>query len=224
MYDFDYDASKPMERKYSAGKCLNAPYRQSPVKDMERSRPREITPLRETVRVMPPVDVRRVAPPVDSTTTDHTSDNDSSISGTTEDETTDDQVQPGRYNFVPAFGFNNPPMRPNHSDTRLYDPRSFQRIDSSRTGNQSDISRPGAQDNVSESFDGRNDSQVFSSPSEIGARQRSEEQTNTSEGPVPQVPPMPKEFQRPQRTSPVKDLPWPHGPPPPYSQENKFVV
>ncbi|XP_045164487.2 uncharacterized protein LOC123528660 [Mercenaria mercenaria] len=224
VYDFDFEA-KPVERKYSEGKILNTAYRQSPVKDIDRSRPREITPLRETVRVMPPI----VAAPVESTTTDHTSDNDSSISETTEDDTTDDQTHPGRYNFVPGYSYNNPPaVRPNISNTRLYDPRNFQRIDNpgSSTGNQSDKFRPSAQNSLSESFDGRNNSEMFrSSPNaNVYAQPSTDEQTYRKEGPVPQVPPMPKEFQRAERSSPSKELLWPHGPPPPYSEENKFVV
>lgn len=201
-----------MERKYSAGKTLNTPYRQSPIKDVERSRPREITPLRETVRVMPPMS----SLPVDSTTTDQTSDNESSMSGTTEDDTTDDQSHPGRYQFAPGFNYNNPSaVRPNVSNTRLYDPRNFQRVDNPAqgSGNQSDKFQLNAQNSLTESFSGRNDSQVFrSQPSNDFSSEQN------TEGPVPQVPPMPKEFQRTQKTSPPKELPWPRSPPPPYSE------
>lgn len=231
VYDFDYE-KKPMERKYSGGKSLNNPYRQSPVKDIDRSQPREITPLRETVRVMPPKDKGRVAH-LDSTT-DQTSENeyDSSLTGSSDEETTtDDQMMAhvGRgYNFVPNFSIKNPPpVKPNSSNTRLYDPRNFQRIDNPRTGSQTPSSQvPAAQNDLSCN---KNSSQVLSASQVLGAStkeesQRTEEPESPKEGPVPQVPPMPKEFQRPQLqqqpvrgTSPPKELPWPHGAPPPYN-------
>lgn len=216
VYDFDFE-TKPMERKYSAGKSFSAPYRQSPSKELERSQPREITPLRETVKILPAL----VAGPFDSTTTDQTSDNDSSMSGTTEDDTTDDQIHPGRYQFVPGYSYNkSPSVRPNNSNLRLYDPRNFQRVEN--VSNQSDKLTTGAQNG--ESFIGRNDSQVIrSSPNDFSVQSYDEEQTS-KEGPVPQVPPMPKEFQRTQMPTGGAELPWPHEPPPPYSEKNKYSV
>ncbi|KAL4226900.1 hypothetical protein ACF0H5_014878 [Mactra antiquata] len=217
VYDFDFESS-PLERKYSAGKVLNTPNRQSPNREVDKLKKREITPLRETVRVMPPVD-RRNLPVVDSTTTDHTSDNDSSMSGTTEDDTTDDQLPHARYNMIPAYGFVNPgsaPIRPTDSNNRQYDPRSFQQIEDPRNAGhigQSDISGPSAQ--IDRTGAG---SRMRFEPATIPHESFSKQEEK--EGPVPQVPPMPKEFQR----TDSKDLPWPHGPPPPYSAENKFVV
>lgn len=213
MYDFDFESS-PLERKYSAGKSLNTSNRQSPNKEIDRLRKREITPLREPVRVMPPID-RRNLPVVDSTTTDHTSDNDSSISETTEDDTTDDQMHHGRYNYIPNYGYANPTqgMRPNDPNSRQYDPRSFQQIDESRNAGQvgqSDNSGPSAQVDRTVGMKMRNDSANLLSTSGVDSPAL---QDDSKEGPVPQVPPMPKEFQR----KDSKDLPWPHGPPPPYS-------
>lgn len=221
VYDFDFETN-PLERKYSAGKSLNTPHRQTPITEMELARPREITPLRETVKVMPP----GVAGPLDSTT-DQTSDNDSSVSETTEDDTTDDQINAPRYNYVPGYNYNKPAVvRPNTSNTRLYDPRNFQRIETPVTvpGNQGDNCQQAAQ--ISDSFHRRTDSQglLLSQSKDPSSQSNVDEETSCKEGPVPQVPPMPKEFQRTRGPSPGRELPWPHGPPPPYSEENKFVV
>lgn len=209
VYDFDFE-TKPMERKYSAGKTFSTPYRQSPSQELERSRPRE------TVKILPAL----VPGPFDSTTTDQTSDNDSSMSDTTEDDTTDDQIHPGRYQFVPGYSYNkSPSVRPNTSNQRLYDPRNFQRVEI--VSNQSD--KVGAQN--SDSFSGRNDSQVIrSSPNDFSVQSYEEEQTSCKEGPVPQVPPMPKEFQRTQMPTGSAELPWPHEPPPPYSEAQRYNV
>jgi len=52
------------------------------------------------------------------------------------------------------------------------------------------------------------------------------ETESAREGPMPQVPSQPRNLQRadPGRGTPPRELPWPDGPPPPYTPTQKFVV
>ncbi|KAH3881492.1 uncharacterized protein LOC127880644 isoform X2 [Dreissena polymorpha] len=229
VYDFDYEPNK-LERKFSAGKSQQS--RRSPVKDIDRTKPREITPLRETIRVLPPLGGgQRVMAPMDSTT-DHTSDNESSYSDTTEDDTTtDDQMGTGTMQYGPPLGFFNP-SSDKLATSRLYDSNAFQRIDNdiekislTQSRNvQSDQRAALCDDTVDHSQpvpptrnessrsiqNKRPDDAVHPQPSE-----------SAKEGPMPQVPSQPRDI---HRMGPRVTPPWPHGPPPPYSAGEKFVV
>lgn len=218
VYDFDY--SRPMERTYSAGKSRSSPHRDSPVKDISVyqqkkreisppidffQRPREITPLRETVRVMHP----------DTTTTDQTSDNESSYSDSS-DYATDDQFIPTRpYRISPPHAMQNKGgQRPNDSNMRYYDPSNFQRIDNSRGLSQDKSQEPGSfkrldgygqneEINISDiSPDFKRVNFYSSSPTkEMVSVSPPDFVSPSKEGPVPQVPPLPKNFSRPQTSS-----------------------
>ncbi|XP_052780341.1 uncharacterized protein LOC128217309 [Mya arenaria] len=256
VYDFDYEP-QPLERKYSAGKSRTLPANQSPVKDVDKIRPREITPLKETVRVLGPGIQPRIPPQIDSTT-DHTSDNDSSFSETTEDDTTDDQTVQSNLRYAPPLGFYNPGggFRQVDPNSRVYDPSNFQRIDNRSIQNPSNKTNP--QSAQSDSLSAirtdvdhvpepplRNESNRSFRTEPVQHPQRNAESSialqksfvneneakptptteSAREGPMPQVPSVPREIQRAgPRISPQRELPWPHGPPPPYSPAEKFVV
>lgn len=225
VYDFDYEPNK-LERKFSAGKSQQS--RRSPVKDIERTRPREITPLRETIRVLPSIGGgQRVMAPIDSTT-DHTSDNESSYSDTTEDDTTtDDQMVPGTMQYGPPFGFFNP-SSDKLATSRLYDSSTFQRIDND--SEQITPLRSAQSDQRTAVCD--SDTNDYSQPVPPTRNESSRSIQNkrpdnavpsesAKEGPMPQVPSQPRDI---QRMGPRVTPPWPHGPPPPYSAGEKFVV
>ena len=210
MYDFDYP--RPMERTYSAGKNRQSPLRESPIKDISSyqrpreitppvdftQRLREITPLRETVRVMHP----------ETTTTENTSDNDSSLTDSS-DYATDDQFIPTRpYHVVPAYqsqgrtGF-----RPPNSNMRYYDPANFQRVDSATGGQRGNSQEPGAFQKIPAY--GNRDKNSNSGPSvpfrekispskQVSSLSYGDFISPSREGPVPQVPPLPKNLTRPQ--------------------------
>lgn len=238
VYDFDFEAH-PRERKYSGGR----PQRDSPNKD----RPREITPLREMTMKLPPI----VTVPGDTTATDHTSDNDSSFTTTEDDTTTDDQMMSVvNYNYKTPLGYiNQPGFRQPDSNSRLYDARNFHRVNSNVSG-ISDRSIPCSQVEKSEQtlghvdncdLDNRTENKVktpckppegqtiSSNTGQIGQTVSSNPvpmSESAREGPMPQVPSLPKDVQQTGRgPSPSQELPWPHGPPPPYSPaENTFEV
>lgn len=236
VYDFDY--SRPMERTYSAGKSRTSPHRDSPVKDLANyqrkqreitppydfsQRPREITPLRETVRVMHP----------DTTTTDHTSDNESSISDSS-DYATDDQYIPTRPYYVGAAnavqnrgGYR--PNNPNISNVRYYDPANFERIDSSRGVQQGKIQEPsgfqktngyGQIDKGNKNGIESDRGHLYSSspPKPMSPLSYTDFVPPAKEGPVPQVPPMPRNFSRPQASSSLTQAQIPSLPTSPLSQ------
>ena len=169
-------------------------------------RPREITPLRETVRVMH----------TDTTTTDHTSDNDSSLTDSS-DYATDDQFIPTRpYNVVPSYpvqgrgGF-----RPTNPNVRYYDPAKFQRMDSAIVGQQGksqetggfqkanvyrELEKKNTNINTSEAL--RDNLYSASPPKQMSTLSYSDFSSPPSkDGPVPQVPPLPKNFSYPQASS-----------------------
>lgn len=228
VYDFDFE--RPIDKKYSGGKLT----RDSPNND--GTKPREITPLREMTAKLPPM---RVAAPGDTTTTDHTTDNDSSFSTTEDETTTDDQMMPVvRYNFGPPIGYlNQNSLKQPDGSSRLYDPRNFQRIDSNiQVPSEKPVPGPqlskGDQQSVSEKYDipdldKDKDTNESDKPNEAMTSSASAPKMSESavEGPMPQVPSLPKDLQQTVRTSPPRELPWPHGPPPPYSAaDNQFVV
>ena len=220
VYDFDY--SRPMERKYSAGKTRTSPHRDSPVKDISNypqrpreitpptdfsQRPREITPLRETVRVMHP----------DTTTTDHTSDNESSFTDSS-DYGTDDQFIPTRpYHINTQHAMQN---RQNNPNLRYYDPTNFQRIDGARNLQQGKTEEPGSFKringyglsditNISDLSPELDRSNVYSSspPKKVSPISYPDFTPPSKDGPAPQVPPMPKGFSRAQTPSSQVPIP-----------------
>ena len=224
MYDFDFE--RPNERKYSGGRIP----RDSPQKD----KPREITPLREMTAKLVPLGVTGTG---DTTATDHTSDNDSSFSTTEDETTTDDQMMPAvRYNFNTPLGFfNQQGLRHPDSSSKVYDARNFQRNNGNLPGAGSDrpvlSSQPEIPDHIYSAVE-PSDTANLNSASTVGASFQGESRDLNSpqlsesaiEGPMPQVPSLPKDLQRTARTSPPQDLPWPHSPPPPYSPDQKFTV
>lgn len=229
MYDFDYEIY-PMERKASGGKLQH-----SPVKDADGTRGREITPLRDMTRKLAPMSVVRVAAHGDTTTTDHTSENESSFSTTEDETTTDDQMMPVvRYNFgPPPVGFySQSGLRQPESTSKLYDPPTFQRVDSSMSGscekpqtkpeNEESYSVKNETTDVNNSAD--NDPGTLEEGESSGSNQKALSEC-AKEGPMPQVPSYPKSLQQTVRTAPGNEPSWPHGPPPPYSPaDNKFTV
>ena len=215
----------PMERKYSAGKNRTSPHLESPVKDISNyaqktreitpptnfsQRPREITPLRETVRVMHP----------DTTTTDHTSDNESSYTDSS-DYGTDDQFIPTRsYHITPQHAMQNRSgQRQNDPNLRYYDPSNFLRIDGARNLQQGKSDEPGSFQrvngyglsditNISDLSPELDRSNVYSSsPPKKVSPISYPDFTPPKDGPVPQVPPMPKGFSRAQSSSSQVQVP-----------------
>ena len=227
-----------MERKYSAGKNRTSPHRESPVKDISNyaqrpreitpptnfsQRPREITPLRETVRVMHP----------DTTTTDHTSDNDSSYTDSS-DYGTDDQFIPTRSYHIPSAMQNRTRQRENDSKLRYYDPSNFLPTDGAINLQQGKSTEPGSFQrvngyglsditNISDLSPELDRSNIYSSspPKKISPISYPDI-TPPKDGPVPQVPPMPKGFSRAQSSS--SQVPVPQVSKTPVSQSQDHQV
>ena len=219
MYDFDYPA--PVQRKYSGGRIGMGQLRDSPVKDINRIQGRELTPNRDLSRPMPPIE---------STTTDHTSDNDdSSYSVTTEDETTtDDQMSPVKghmYNIAPPFGYGAVSNR--EGSVHFYNQSNFHPVQKSIIpavrDNRLNVSTPvndqsGASSSDQHAFSDNTNSKLSNNPGPLQSNMPEQKDGPQPQVPGPQVPTVPRNTERSIPVSQHEDLPWPHNPPPAYTQ------